>query len=534
MKKYRILIAALFLAVVFGGCLKKLDLVPTNNLTPVQLYSTPQGYEQAIAKVYSAWALTGNEGGSGQPDLPSQIIADEGNSDFFRDYWYLQCLTTDEAGWNYHSTTDPLLIHEMQWDANNEVVGGLYYRSFFQITLCNDFISQSSDANLASRGISGASADTIREYRAEARFIRAYQYWVLMDLYGSPPFVDENTVIGSTLPKQIQRADLFTYVVSELESTSTLMVAPTKNVYGRPDQAAAWALLARVFLNAAIYTGTPQYDRAIAYCNKVINVGYTLHPDYTQLFLADNNLNTDEFIFVIPYDGTHTQTYGGTTVLVNGPAGVPQSVSGGAQTGSWQCIRITQQFVGLSDTANDTRGQFWTQGQTLDLTQLLGAPTNGWSSYKFRNRTRSGAEDPDTDPTTTFSSIDMPLFRLAEIYLIYAEATLRGAASGSQTVALQYFNALRSRAYTKNPSNNGNVASIALQDILDERGRELMWEGFRRTDLIRYGQFTTNAYIWAWKGGVQNGTAVSDDLNLFPIPAFDISANHNLIQNPGY
>jgi hypothetical protein len=532
MKNYILTIAAVLSAFVFSGCLKKLDALPTNNLTTVQLYSTPQGYQQAMAKVYSAWALTGNEGGSGQPDLPSQIIADEGNSDFYRDFWYLQCLTTDEAGWNYHSSTDPLLIHEMQWDASNEVVDGLYYRSFFQITLCNSFISESADATLASKGITGLSADTIRQYRAEARFIRAYQYWVLMDLYGNPPFVDENTVIGSTLPQQIKRADLFNYVVSELEAINSDLAAPQKNQYGRADQAAAWALLARVFLNAGVYTGAPQYDSAIAYCNKIISTGlYSLHPIYSQLMLADNNLNTDEFIFTIPYDGTRTQTYGGTTFLVNGPAGIPQPVSGGTQSGSWQCIRITQQFVGLFDTS-DVRGQFWTTGQTLDLTQLLGAPQDGYSSYKFRNLTRSGAEDPDTDPTTTFSSIDLPLFRLAEIYLIYAESVLRGASTGTQAQALTYYNALRTRGYGN--TSTGNVTSIALQDILDERGRELFWEGFRRTDLVRFGQFTTSAYLWAWKGGVQNGTAVSDFRNLFPIPQFDISANHNLIQNPGY
>ncbi len=533
MKNYRITIAAASLALVFGGCLKKLDLVPTNGLTSVQLYSTPQGYQQSIAKVYSAWALTGNQGGSGQPDLPSQIIADEGNSDFYRDYWYLQCLTTDEAGWNYHSNTDPLLIHEMQWDANNEVVGGLYYRSFFQITLCNDFIAQSSDANLASRGISGLSADTIRQYRAEARFIRAYQYWVLMDLYGNPPFVDENTIIGVTLPKQIKRADLFDYVVSELKSINSGLVAPKQNQYGRVDQAAAWALLARVYINSGIYTGNPQYDSAITYCNKVIAANYSLHQKYSELMLADNNLNTDEFIFTIPFDGTHTQTYGGTTFLVNGPAGIPHAVSGGAQTGSWQCIRMTQQFFSLFDTANDKRGQFWTPGQTEDMTVLLGAPQDGFSSYKFRNLTRSGAEDPHTDPTTTFSSIDLPLFRMAEIYLIYAEAVLRGATTGTQGQALIYYNDVRARAYHGSPSD-GHATSISLQDIINERGRELFWEGCRRTDLIRFGQFTTNAYIWAWKGGVQNGTAVSSDLNLFPIPAFDISANHNLIQNHGY
>jgi hypothetical protein len=533
MKNYRIIIVAAFSGLLFTGCLKKLDLTPTNNLSPAQLYSTPQGYDQAMAKVYSAWALTGNSGGAGSADLPSEIIKDEGNSDFFRDFWYLQCLTTDEAGWNFDGNTDPIGMHEMTWDQNTEVVAGVYYRSFFQITLCNDFISQSSDANLATRGITGANADTIRHYRAEARFLRAYQYWVLMDLYGNPPFVDENTVIGTTIPPQIKRAALFNYVVSELKAINSDLVPAKQNLYGRADQAAAWALLARVYLNAAVYTGTPQYDSAITYCNKVINVGYTLHPKYSELMLADNNLNTDEFIFTIPYDGTHTQTYGGTTFLVNGPAGVPTSVSGGWIGNSpWNCIRFTQQFVGLFDTTNDKRGQFWTQGQTLELTQLIGAPTDGYSSTKFRNVTRTGAPDPDGNPTDTYSSIDLPVFRLAEMYLIYAEAVLRGATTGSQAQALTYYNALKTRAC--NGSTADNVVTISLQDVLDERGRELFWEGFRRTDLVRYGQFTTGAYIWAWKGGVQGGTAVSSNLNLFPIPQFDITANHNLIQNPGY
>ncbi|HSZ87523.1 MAG TPA: RagB/SusD family nutrient uptake outer membrane protein, partial [Puia sp.] len=327
-------------------------------------------------------------------------------------------------------------------------------------------------------------------------------------------------------------ADLFTYVVSELKAINSDLVPPRQNQYGRADQAAAWALLSRVYLNAQIYTGTPQPDSVITYCNKLVTANYTLHPKFSELMLADNNLNTDEFIFTIPYDGTHTQSYGGTTVLVNGPAGVPHSISGGAQSGSWECIRITQQFVGLYDTANDKRGQFWTNGQSLIMTQLLDAPTDGYSSYKFRNVTRSGAEDPDTDPTTTFSSIDMPLFRMAEIYLNYSEAVLRGASTGSLSQALTYYNDVRLRAY--NGDSSGIATSITLPDILNERGREFMWEGLRRTDLVRFGEFTTNAYLWAWKGGVQNGTAVSNNLNLFPIPAFDISANHNLIQNPGY
>src|SRR4051812_31809084 len=198
------LIALSVLLLCNSSCTKKLDLVPDHNLNSDQVFSTAAGYTQVMAKIYGALALTGNSGGAGSPDVSSQIISDEGNSDFLRMFWYLQCLSTDEAGWTYHSNTDPIGIHQLSWSSINQTVGGLYYRSFFQITLANDFIRQSADANLAARNITGASADSIRKYRAEARFLRAYQYWVLMDLFGNPPFVTENDAIGVGLPKQIK------------------------------------------------------------------------------------------------------------------------------------------------------------------------------------------------------------------------------------------------------------------------------------------------------------------------------------------
>jgi len=523
--------AALVIVAALASCSKKFeDVKPTNDLTAGDAYSTPAGYRSAIAKVYGAMALTGNEGPAGRRDIPAEIISDEGQSDFLRMFWYLQCLSTDEAGWTYHSNTDPVGIHQMSWSSVNQSVAGLYFRSFYQITLANDFIRQSSDASLSERGISGGAADTIRQYRAEARFLRAYQYWILMDLFANPPFVTEEFLIGSGLPAQIKRADLFTYLETELKALENEMVTARTNQYGRADQAAAWALLARMYLNAQVYTGTARYTDAITYCNKIINAGYTLHPKYDELMLADNHLNTDEFIFTIRYDGTQTQNYGGTTTLTHGPAGVPGDISG--TNGNWNCIRITHQFVDLFDGA-DVRGQFWTSGQNKIMTQLLDVPTDGYSSTKFRNKTRTGALAPNRDPAGNFVDIDFPIFRLAEIYLTYAEAVVRGGSGGSSATAQNYLNQLAVRARPADPNAN-TYAQLTLPYIINERGRELFWECHRRTDLIRFNMFTTNAYLWAWKGGLQNGTAVDPKYNIYPIPSIDLSSNPNLVQNPGY
>ena len=536
MKRYYLNIAAIAITTVtlLTSCTKKLDLLPTNDVTAAKVYSTPAGYKQSLAKVYAAFALTGNTGGTGNPDIPAQIIADEGNSDFLRLYWNLQELTTDEASWTWQNDAGISGLKEMSWSSVNPIVNGVYYRSFFQITLCNDFIRQSADATVSGRGITGASADSIRKYKAEARFLRAYQYWVLMDLYGTPPVVTDADVIGSGfLPKQLSRKDLFAYIESELKAIETDLMAPKQNEYPRADQSAAWALLARLYLNAEVYTGTPRYTDAITYCNKVIAAGYALHPNYRELTIADNNLNTDENIFTIAYDGLRTQNYGGTSYLTHGPAAVPGSISG--TNGNWGGLRHTQNFVDLFPDPSgntDQRAQFYTTGQNKEMTSLY-VGTDGYSSNKYRNKTRSGGAAPDADAAGNFVDIDFPLFRFAEIYLIYSESVLRNGAGGNAATALGYINDLRTRAYG---SSSGNITAseLNLDFILDERGRELYYEAHRRTDLIRYKKFTTSAYLWAWKGGVAQGTAVDDKYNLFPIPSNDLSANPNLVQNTGY
>jgi hypothetical protein len=521
-------------AVMVTASCNKLELKPTNDITADVVYATPQGYKQALAKVYGAFALTGNAT-TGQQDIPVEIIQDEGNSDFLRLYWNLQEITTDESVWSWQNDAGILGLHELSWSSTNSIINGLYYRSFFQITLCNDFLRQSTDEKLAERGISGTDAEQIRQFRSEARFLRAYQYWVLMDLYGKPAFVTEDYVIGSAvLPQQIQRKDLFAYLESELQTIENELALPRTNEYGRADRAAAWALLSRMYLNAEVYIGAPKYTEAITYCNKIIGAGYTLHPDYRELTLADNHLNTDEFILTINYDGTHTQNFGGTTYLMHGPANVPAEVSG--SNGDWGGQRFTQNFVALfADPSGNTdrRAQFHTSGQTLEMTDLYLA-TAGYSSTKFRNKTRSGAAAPNQDAAKDFSDIDFPLFRLGEIYLTYAEAVLRGGTGGDTNTALAYINDLRTRAYNGSTSGNILASALTLDFILDERGRELYYEAFRRTDLIRFNKFTTDAYLWAWKGGVKAGTAVASKFNIFPLPPTDLSANPNLSQNTGY
>jgi hypothetical protein len=157
----------------------------------------------------------------------------------------------------------------------------------------------------------------------------------------------------------------------------------------------------------------------------------------------------------------------------------------------------------------------------------MGKFPEGYAVNKYRNRTRS--RNFGSDPSRTFSDIDFPVFRLAEMYLIYAEAVTRGVADDG--AAVSYVNKLQERAYG---NTSGNVSSISTNFILDERGRELYWEGHRRTDLIRFGRFTDASYLWPWKGGVASGTGVPATRRIYPIPSTEVSANPNIKQNPGY
>ncbi len=528
----QIKISTLFIlsaVVLFTACTKKLDLTPTNDLDPEKVYKDAAGYKGALAKVYGAFALTGNSGPAGNADIQG---IDEGTSDFFRLFWKAQELPTDEAvvAWGDPGIQD---FHNMNWTTENPMTKGLYYRSMMQITYANDFIRQADDSKLAARGISGADADAVRLMKNEARYLRAFQFWVMMDLFGKAPFATEATIPGGALPREASRAQLFSYVESELKALESLLPTAKANEYGRADRAAAQALLARVYLNAGVYTGTPRYSDAADYAKKVIDIaGFSITSvDYRHLFLADNHSNASENIFTINFDGSKTQNFGGTTFLTHASMGGSMNASDHGIDFAWGGIRTTKAlpllFPDVTGTA-DRRAQFYTSGQNLEINSLT-TFTDGYAVTKYRNKTKTGTNGVNN----TFVDIDMPLFRLPEMYLIYAEAFTRGAATATAANALNYVNIIRTRAYG---GSTGNItaAQLTTDFILDERARELYWEGHRRTDLIRYNKFVEGTYLWPWKGGVAAGTSVLAFRKLYPIPPSDLAANPNMSKNLGY
>lgn len=517
------LMALSFLA----SCNKDLDRTPLNSTTADKQYSTPLGYKQALAKIYGSYSLVSSYG-TGVSDVNVAGLSDPATTDFVRAYFNLQELTTDEdvCAWN---DGDLQSLHNIRWTSSNSYNLFMYSRSLFQITVCNELIRQSSDEELGKRNITGKDAEDVRHYRAEARFLRAFQYWVLMDLYGNPPFVTEADPIGKFIPPRIERKDLFTYIESELKAIDADLAAPRMNEYGRADQAAAWALLARLYLNAEVYTGTAHYADAMMYALKVISAGYTLMPHFKSLFLADNNVNNTEVILPIAYDALNSQNYGGTTFLICSAHGTDanDNKNSGIPGGGWLGNRTTKNLpLAFGDYSGNTDKRAMFASGNLEINNVLNF-NDGLGVRKFSN--------VNSDGTTPYSNngvlvnTDFPLFRLAEMYLTYIEASKRSGTDDA--TALTYFNKLRERAYE---STSGNVTSYTLADVLNERQRELYWEGFRRTDLIRFGYYTSANYLWPWKGGVAEGAGVDNHFNLFPIPSTEILSNTNLVQNPGY
>lgn len=508
-------VAMLGISLTANSCTEDLRQEPVTEITAASLYKDFGNYKNLLAKLYGGLAVGGQSGGDGMGDIAD---IDGGFSNYMRLMYIMNVITTDEAviGWNDGTLPE---FHKMTWTPANEFNNAMYYRLYTEIAFCNEFIKNTTDEMLGQNGISGGNLDEAKAMRAEARFLRAQAYYHLLDMYGNVPFVDETT-FGS-LPKQMNRANLFTYVETELKAAEAGLKAPKTNEYGRADKAAAWSLLARLYLNSKVYNNTERYADVIENCNKVIAGGYSLNPSYANLFLADNHMNNPENILSVVYNGQYTQTNGGTTFLVHASIGGSMSASDFGVNGGWGGIRTTKAFVQKFQTG-DLRGRFHTAGQTLEINDLANF-NDGYAFIKYKNVKSTGQAGIHDNWVET----DLPMYRLADVYLMYAEAVLRGGGGNSAT-ALGYVNALRTRA------NAGTVASIDLNFILDERSRELSWEMTRRTDLIRFGRFTGSAYLWPWKGNVKDGVAVGDHRNLFPIPNNDLVVNYNLVQNPGY
>ena len=610
------------------ACHNDLDQAPIDpdSFTEKDVFTNANEAKGALAKLYASFALTGQEGPSGQPDIAD---IDEGFSQYTRMLFNLNEITTDHAvvGWGDPGLPD---LHGMYWSSSNDFTEALYSRLAQGVSFSNSFIKIASEL----------TEPEVQFYIAEARFIRAFAYYNLMDLYGNVPLTTE---ISTELPKQSTRTEIFAFVEAELLEIQDILKESGSNEYGRVDRVAAWALLSKLYLNAEVWTGSAKYNECVTFSEKVMNSSYSINTNdangngsaYDELFLADNDINgaQNEFIYTANFDGLQSQTWGGTTFLVHASIGGNMNATEFGVNGGWGGLRTTKNLVnkfkadvnslnsalgaqsdwGLvgNATANswdgpdmemyetgtdkytifaelsagemkfrfnedwgvnfgdngadgtledgganivianpgtyyiildlntntysiesfqgDKRGMFHSDGQNLEI-ESIPPFENGYAVRKFKNVDSNGNAGSDTGGD--FTDTDLPLIRLAEIYLNYAEATLRGG-GGDLGTATAKVNELRTRAYGNN-SGNVSTSTVDLDFLLDERSRELYWEGQRRTDLVRYNYFTTDSYLWPFKGNEALGISVGSHRNVFPLPLNVLSTNPNLTQNTGY
>jgi len=533
-----------------SSCVNDLDTLPLNETdkTAAQAYSTLADFEQGLAYVYGSYVLVSQN----DPSSSDIAVSDAGQSELCRQYLNLQEMSADglKCTWGDSYITD---TQNATWTAQgNSAITAVYTRGMMAVTRANEFLIQAGKS----------SVEGLDQLKAESRFMRAYSYWMLMDLFGNPPFALEEN-IGGEMPKQIGRKALFEWIDSELNELYTLL--PATNTYPRVSRGAAKALQARMYLNAEVYTGTAMWQQAKEAAEEVIkNGGYSLCTNFEELFLQDNGENADaqkELIFAVPYDRDYTQSWGGTTTLVsasmddaNSAAVADYLIGKGkvkADLGStlnierWNGYHVPSEYVDLNfgikwnaATDNMPLGYFPEMADRRAMLSNVGCkkeydPTStstGWHCWKYSSRDSKGTLYSNGDQYSKFSSIDFPMIRLAEMYLIYAEAECRLSGTlAKSSQAGQYIEALRDRACVSTAS------AIELDDILAERGAELMWEGHRRTDLIRYGYYTSMSFAWPYKGGVANGkTSLPNYRTVFPLLYSDLTQNPNLKQNTGY
>ncbi|MDR1331812.1 MAG: RagB/SusD family nutrient uptake outer membrane protein [Tannerella sp.] len=514
---------AVALALGVASCINDLDVKPIDPSTTMVF-----NQNEVFTKIYATMGLTGLEGPSGPAGSGDVDGIDEGTSDFFRLIWNLNELPADEAHCNWTDPGIPELNHA-NWGASHNQVQGLYYRLYFNITLCNFFLEQTEGRD---------DSESLLQ-RAEARFMRALNYYYLVDMFGNVPFV---TTVSIGNPAQTKRAELFGFIERELKEVQDVMKEPRTNVYGRADRAAAWLLLARLYLNAEVYTGTAHWSEAAEYAQKVMNSSYELSAVYGHLFMADNggsavNKANNEIILPILQDGVTTRNYGGSLFLIASTQKTDDMPPYGTSE-QWAGNRCRQELLyrffpdknvpatakeGMIAASGDGRALFFGIGRTVSIGNEA-MFVEGVSCVKFTNLRADGVPANDSK----FTDTDIPFMRLAEAYLTFAEAKVR-LSGGPVAEATEALNALRRRAGAKTET------SWTPDAILDEWSREFFFEGRRRSDLIRFNRFGGSVgYAWQWKGGVQNGTDFSSNFNLYPIPNSDIVSNPNLKQNPGY
>ena len=518
MKTLKYIIGAFVLAVGLSACVGDLEVTPIDPSmnTADKALQTEADYFSLLSQCYAGFSHSGSYGPNGNNNISG---IDGGFSQYFRGRYHLNGLTTDEAicGWNDQTLQD---LHGLAWTTTDVFVAAFYYRIFYQISACNEFLRKVDAATI--------ELPKKEQWKAEAKALRAFCWLEAIDNYGNVPFADETAPVGAYVPEQIKRADLFTYIETELKALvadDSALYAAAAGEYGRINKGAALMMLAKLYLNAEVYIGQAKYQECADVLAK-LDGAYSLHttPNGTKfsafqdLFLADNHKCTEEIIWAIEQDGVNVQSYGVTNYLIFAATGDTMDPSAVGISSGWGGIRTTPEFYQMFD-ASDKRELFWEEGHTLSIDDIS-TFSNGMGFQKFKNVMSDGGAASDKG----FVDVDFPVFRYADALLMKAECAARGA----DVDGLAALNAVRKRA------GLGEVASYELAEVLDERARELAQEGWRRQDLIRFGKFTTADYLWQWKGGVKAGKAVGSHMNLFPIPETDKNANANLVQNLGY
>lgn len=540
-------VATVVLSMGLSSCTGDLDVTP---IDPRK--NTVVDAQKLFNKCYAEFVFEGYGPGESELDL-----GDAGLSVCYRLLWNANELTTDEAicGWTDKGVAE---FDFNSYTPANECLYGLYWRLCFGASICNQYLKECADYDAT--------------MTAEIHFVRALYYYFLLDNFGNPSFSE---TVGEK-PRQIKSAELFTWIAKELEENMDKMLAPSvrkkgESNYGRADQSAAWMLLARLYLNAEKYTGTAQWEKAKEYADKVIKQsGRTIwmgdqpiahrsangkYSAYQMLFMADNDQSGayNESVFAFTLDGASSASWGASTFLYAASwDGSMKAIYPQATDQSWggnrTRVNLVEKFIATSklDALPDWSTETITDAADDDRALLFGDNAKGDYGVKDRKYTnddlatftdgfattkyQSCRADDGAVSNTTHNDNDIMLMRLAEAYLIYAEAEARAAGSNTTLAeGTRLINVLRERA------NNSDLhTTYTLREILDERARELYFEGIRRTDLIRYGYFGGSSYTWQWKGGIHEGGKFEAYRNIFPIPQTELATNSNLEQNPGY
>ncbi len=542
MKRYILIAAA---ALGLSACVNDLDTLPLNRTEPISEYvygNSEEAYLEGLGRLYFQFVSN---------DLTDLQMTDGGASEILRAFWSVQETSADAVKCSWENDSWVRELNTNTWSGvQNDAVYAVYVRALQGIAYVNEYLRQTSPERLSERGVQADLATRIDGYRAEARFIRAYFYWMALDCFGNVPFTTENSPFGGTyFPSQASRTDIYDYCVGELKylvSDAGAMPPPRSN-YPRADKGSAAGLLARMYLNSKVYTGVGRWEEAKAVCEDIFGMGYALCPDYASLFRGDNGENPQargEMLWAVGYNAEKTQSYGGTSYILSATLAstdVTDDSRPNGQRNGWAGLRVPYEYVsryfdvsnqdyetGSYDVA-DRRGEmFYIKGRAESMEGALYSFMNGWSCLKFNNipHDRTESEYLPTAAAKSFSDVDFPMIRLGEIYLIYAEACMN---LGNPGPAASKIEELSERAGVEPP------AEITADFLVGERARELMWEAHRRTDLIRFGLYNTDSYLWPYKGGDSfAGQAFPAYKCIFPIPPTELAANDKLIQNSGY